>query len=38
MKKETKTKDIIAWILLILGIIVFGIIIFLTTLKILGVD
>jgi hypothetical protein len=37
MKKERKTKDVIAWILLILGIIVFGMIVFAFIKTILGI-
>lgn len=37
MKKEKGVKDIIAWILLILGIIVFGMIVFAFIKTVLGI-
>ena len=37
MKKRKNVKDIIAWILLIMGIIVFGMIVFLFIKSVLGI-
>lgn len=37
MKKEKRDKDIIGWILLVLGIIVFTMILFLFVQKVVGV-